>query len=70
MATASTCAIALTGIEGHVIRIDAGIADGPARLVTAGLPDATARTTRDRVRAAIIFPVKSSCSRPLLTTDI
>jgi magnesium chelatase family protein len=54
MVTASTHAIALTGVEGYVIRIDAAITSGPAGLVATGLPDTTAPQTRDRVRAAII----------------
>ena len=54
MATASTYAIAMAGIEGHFIRVDAEITRGPVGLVAAGLPDTTFRETRDRVRAAII----------------
>lgn len=54
MVTASTHAIVLTGIQGHVIRIDAAITCGPVGLAAVGLPDTTFRETRDRVRAAII----------------
>ena len=54
MVTASTHAIAVAGIEGHVIRIDAAITSGAAGLVATGLPGTTVRRTADRVRAAII----------------
>ena len=54
MVTASTHAIAVAGIEGHVIRIDAAITSGAAGLVATGLPGTTVRPTADRVRTAII----------------
>jgi magnesium chelatase family protein len=54
MTAARTHAIALTGLDGHVARIDAGIGNGPAALVLDGLPDTALREVRDRVRAAII----------------
>lgn len=51
MVTASTHAIAVAGIEGIVIRIDAAITSGSAGLVATGLPGTTVRPTADRVRA-------------------
>ena len=48
MALACACSVALTGAAGRVIEIEADIADGPADMSLAGLPD----TARDRIRAA------------------
>ncbi|MGH3411354.1 MAG: magnesium chelatase domain-containing protein, partial [Streptosporangiaceae bacterium] len=50
MTVARTCSAALMRGTGHVIEIEADIADGPAGMSLAGLPD----TARDRIRAAIV----------------
>jgi magnesium chelatase family protein len=48
-----TKSVALAGIEGRVIEVEADAASGlPAFLIT-GLPDAALGEARDRVRAAI-----------------
>jgi magnesium chelatase family protein len=47
-------AIALSGVRGHAVEIEARIENGPAGLLLHGLPDAAAPETRDRLRAAII----------------
>jgi hypothetical protein len=47
-------AIVLTGLDGHVARIEAGIGNGPVALLLEGRHDTALRETRDRVRAAII----------------
>ena len=50
MTPACACSIALTGAAGYVIEARADIADGPAGMNLAYLPD----TARDRIRAAIV----------------
>jgi hypothetical protein len=68
MALARTHSVALVGVEGHPVAIEADIANGLVGLLLVGLPDTALREARDRIRAAIIFPVKSTCrsSRPKL----
>jgi hypothetical protein len=44
---------AITGIEGHLIQVQATAANGPPGLHITGLPDGTVRETRDRVNAAV-----------------
>jgi len=57
MALACACSAALTGATGHVIEARAGLADDPAGMTPADLPE----TAWDRIRAAIVFPLKSAC---------
>jgi magnesium chelatase family protein len=47
-------AVAVVGITGHLVRVEASIGDGPPGLHLSGLPETGLRETRDRVRAAII----------------
>lgn len=54
MPTVTTHAIAVIGIEGFLLDIEASAVQGPSSLHLHGLPDATARETQDRVQAAII----------------
>jgi magnesium chelatase family protein len=54
MATTRTYTVALTGIEGHLVEIEADIARGLPATILAGLPDTALREARDRIRAAII----------------
>jgi magnesium chelatase family protein len=54
MALARTYSIALVGVEGHVVRIEADIEDGLVGLLLVGLPDTALREARDRIRAAIV----------------
>jgi len=54
MPTVTTHAIAVIGIEGFLLDIEASAVQGPSSLHLHGLPDATARETQDRIQAAII----------------
>ena len=54
MAVARTHSIALVGVEGHPVEIEADIENGLPGLLLVGLPDAALREARDRIRAAII----------------
>jgi len=54
MALARTYAMALAGVEGHVVEIEADIENGLVALLLVGLPDTALREARDRIRSAII----------------
>jgi magnesium chelatase family protein len=54
MALARTHAIALAGVHGHVVEIEADIENGLVALLLVGLPDTALREARDRIRAAIV----------------
>jgi magnesium chelatase family protein len=54
MPLARTYSVALVGVEGHVIEVEADIANGLSATVLVGLPDTALREARDRVRAAIL----------------
>ena len=54
MALARTHAIALVGVEGHVVEIEADIENGLVTLLLVGLPDTALREARDRIRSAIL----------------
>jgi magnesium chelatase family protein len=54
MALARTHAIALVGVQGHVIEIEADIENGLVALLLVGLPDTALREARDRIRSAIV----------------
>lgn len=49
-----THAVALAGVRGHVVQIEAGLQAGTPALVLAGLPDAAARSARERIRSAVV----------------
>jgi magnesium chelatase family protein len=51
---ARTHAIALVGVEGHAVEIEADIQNGLPGLLLVGLPDTALREARDRIRAAIV----------------
>lgn len=53
MALARTRAIALVGVEGHPVEVEADIAAGLPGTHLVGLPDTVLTESRDRVRAAI-----------------
>lgn len=61
MGTARAYAAALTGVEGHLITVEADIANGLPATILTGLPDSALREARDRIRAAI---VNSGCAWP------
>jgi magnesium chelatase family protein len=54
MALARTYAIALAGVQGHVVEIEADIENGLVGLQLIGLPDTALREARDRIRSAVI----------------
>jgi magnesium chelatase family protein len=51
---ARTHAIALVGVEGHPVQVEADIQNGLPGLLLVGLPDTALREARDRIRAAIV----------------
>lgn len=54
MALARTHAIALVGVQGHMVEVEADIENGLVALLLVGLPDTALREARDRIRAAIV----------------
>jgi magnesium chelatase family protein len=54
MALARTHSIALVGVEGHTVEVEADIANGLVGLLLVGLPDTALREARDRIRSAIV----------------
>src|SRR5215469_9470247 len=54
MGLARANAIALVGVEGHVVEIEADIENGLVTLLLVGLPDTALREARDRIRSAIV----------------
>lgn len=53
MALARVLSVALLGIEGHVVEIEADIGAGMPGITLVGLPDAGLREAKDRVRSAV-----------------
>jgi len=45
--------VALIGVTGHVVEVEADIANGLVGMILVGLPDTALREARDRIRAAI-----------------
>jgi magnesium chelatase family protein len=54
MALARAYSVALVGVEGHLIEVEADIAHGLPLTILVGLPDTALREARDRIRAAIV----------------
>src|SRR2546430_16462942 len=54
MALARSYSIALVGVEGHTVEVEADIQNGLPGLLLVGLPDTALREARDRIRAAIV----------------
>jgi len=54
VALARTYAVALAGVQGHVVEIEADIENGLVALLLVGLPDTALREARDRIRSAIV----------------
>jgi magnesium chelatase family protein len=54
MTLARTHSIALVGVQGHVVEIEADIENGLVALLLVGLPDTALREARDRIRSAIV----------------
>jgi magnesium chelatase family protein len=53
MALARTHSVALVGVHGHDVEIEADIQNGLPGLLLVGLPDTALREARDRIRAAV-----------------
>lgn len=62
MGYARACSVALVGVEGVVVEVQADLEPGVAAFTLVGLPDKSLIESRDRVRAAVVFPVKFICS--------
>ncbi len=54
MSYANVLAVGLVGLAGHVVEVEANLADGLPGLTLVGLPDAALSEARDRIRAAIV----------------
>jgi len=54
MALARTHSVAIVGVAGHLIEVEADIAQGLPMTILIGLPDTALREARDRIRAAIV----------------
>ncbi|MEG3629021.1 YifB family Mg chelatase-like AAA ATPase [Streptomyces poriticola] len=54
MGFARTCSVALAGVEGVVVEVQAGLEPGVAAFTLVGLPDKSLTESRDRVRAAVV----------------
>lgn len=61
MTVGRTRSIALSGLSGHLVDIEADIASGLPALVLIGLPDASLGESKDRVRSAV---ANSGCAMP------
>jgi magnesium chelatase family protein len=54
VALARTRAVALVGVTGHLVEVEADISQGVPSYALVGLPDTSLAESRDRVRAAIV----------------
>ncbi|MEU9795372.1 YifB family Mg chelatase-like AAA ATPase [Streptomyces sparsogenes] len=54
MGFARTCSVALLGVEGVVVEVQADLEPGVANFTLVGLPDKSLVESRDRVRAAVV----------------
>src|SRR3954453_24137371 len=54
MGFARTCSVALVGVEGVVVEVQADLEPGVAAFTLVGLPDKSLTERRDRGRAAIV----------------
>ncbi len=54
MAVARSYAVALLGVDGHLVEVEADLALGLPGLTVTGLPDTALAEARDRVRAAVV----------------
>src|SRR5450759_1150001 len=54
MPLARTLAVALVGVEGRLVEVEADLAQGLPGLTLIGLPDTSLQEARDRIRAAIV----------------
>ncbi len=54
MSLARTWSVALEGVRGHLVEVEADVAQGLPGLTLTGLPDAALNEARDRVRSAVL----------------
>ena len=54
MPLARTYSVALIGVHGQVVEVEADISNGLVGMILVGLPDTALREARDRIRAAIV----------------
>ena len=54
MALARSFSVALVGVDGYIVEVEADLAQGIPGLSITGLPDAALNEARDRVRAAVV----------------
>lgn len=54
MALARAYAVGLVGLDGHVVEVEADLAQGLPGLTVIGLPDASLAEARDRVKSAVV----------------
>lgn len=60
MALGKAFAVAIRGLDAVTVEIEADISGGLPGVHLVGLPDTALQESRNRVRAAITFPVKST----------
>ncbi|GAA2268103.1 YifB family Mg chelatase-like AAA ATPase [Kitasatospora cystarginea] len=65
MAFARTCSVALVGVDGVVVEVQADLEPGLAAFTLVGLPDKALTEARDRVRAAVVNSGESWPQRKL-----
>ncbi|WP_045301225.1 YifB family Mg chelatase-like AAA ATPase [Saccharothrix sp. ST-888] len=65
MAFARTCSVALVGVDGVVVEVQADLEPGLAAFALVGLPDKALTEARDRVRAAVVNSGESWPQRKL-----
>lgn len=54
MSLASALSVALLGVDGYLVEVEADLAAGLPGMTLIGLPDATLHEARDRIRAAVL----------------
>ena len=54
MTLATTRSVAVVGVRGHLVEVEADLSPGVPSFVLVGLPDASLNESRDRVRAAMV----------------
>ena len=54
MTLATTRSVAVVGVRGHLVEVEADLSPGVPSFVLVGLPDASLNESRDRVRAALV----------------
>lgn len=65
MPLARALCVALVGVDGHLVEVEADIANGLPGLTLIGLPDAALLEARDRIRAAVVNSGESWPSRKI-----